>query len=333
VSDLGLIHALALLVASVAIHSTMAADYSEDYDPLAPLNLTGEKTIDLVVKDQARSRSIPVLIYLPSNTTAAPVILFSHGLGGTREGSRFLGKHWAARGYVAVFMQHAGSDDAVWRKKPLSERMTAMRQAAGLDNFMLRVKDVPAVIDQLEKWNRDDGHELKGRLDLGQLGMSGHSFGAVTAQAVSGQRFPVSGTTLTELRIKAAIAFSPSAPKVGTVEQAFGEVKIPWMLMTGTKDVSPIGNADVKSRLSVFTALPAGNKYEVVLNNAEHSAFTDRALPGDREKRNPNHHRAIEALSTAFWDAYLRNDAAAKKWLNGDGPRSVLENSDQWERK
>jgi hypothetical protein len=107
-------------------------------------------------------------------------------------------------------------------------------------------------------------------------------------------------------------------------------VKIPWLLMTGTKDIAPVGAADVKSRLAVYPALHGAPKYQVVLNNAEHSAFTGRALPGDREPRNPNHHRAILALSTAFWDAYLRGDKDALVWLNGDGPRSVMETADDW---
>ena len=55
--------------------------------------------------------------------------------------------------------------------------------------------------------------------------------------------------------------------------------------------------------------------------------------PAIREKRNPNHHRVILALSTAFWDAWLRDDAAAKAWLDGDGPKSVLEKNDRWQRK
>ena len=81
----------------------------------------------------------------------------------------------------------------------------------------------------------------------------------------------------------------------------------------------------------MYPALPAVPKYEVVLHNAEHSAFTDRALPGDREPRDPNHHRVMLALSTAFWDAYLRGDAAALVWLNGSGPRSVMEPDDLWQ--
>lgn len=110
-------------------------------------------------------------------------------------------------------------------------------------------------------------------------------------------------------------------------------MRLPWMLMTGTKDTAPIGNATVESRLAVYPALPDGGKYELVLNNAEHSVFTDRPLPGDKEPRNPKHQRVILALSTAFWDAYLRNDPAAKVWLDGDGPRTLLEKEDSWKRR
>jgi hypothetical protein len=165
------------------------------------------------------------------------------------------------------------------------------------------------------------------------VGMSGHSFGAVTTQAVSGQAFIGGTAALTDPRIDAAIAFSPSTPRRGGAEQAFGGVKIPWLLMTGTKDTSPIGDQTAQSRLAVFPALPPGNKYELVLDQAEHSAFTDRALPGDREPRNPNHHRAILAITTAFWDAYLKRDESAKEWLAGDGPKGVLEKGDRWQKK
>jgi predicted dienelactone hydrolase len=253
-------------------------------------------------------------------------------LGGSREGSSFLGNHWAARGYVAVFLQHPGSDDSVWKDKPPAQRMAAMRAAADVSNFVLRVEDVRAVLDRLEVWNNGLGHPLVGRLDLKHVGMSGHSFGAVTTQAVSGQRF-VRGASLTDPRIKAAVIMSPSGPRGGNTAQAFGDVPIPWMLLTGTKDTAPIGDADVACRLSVFPALPPGNKYELVLYNAEHSVFTERALPGDSQQRNPNHHRSILALTTAFWDAYLRNDPNARQWLNGDGPRKVLEKEDRWQSK
>jgi predicted dienelactone hydrolase len=269
--------------------------------------------------------------YLPESTNAAPVVLFSHGLGGSRKGNAYLGNHWAARGYVVVFVQHPGSDDSVWKGRESGNGKKAMEQAASGENYLLRVKDIPAVLDQLEQWNSSGTHALQGRMDLERIGMSGHSFGAVTTQAVSGQT--AGRISFTDPRIKAAIAFSPSSPRRGKAGAAFGSVAIPWLLMTGTKDLSIIGNTDLASRLAVYPALPPGSKYELVLHNAEHSAFSDRALPGDTEKRNPNHHRAILALGTAFWDAYLGEDADAGIWLDGEGAGSVLEEEDRWQRK
>ncbi len=310
-----------LLLMSLATVDVCAGNY----DPLAVDPAFRPAHVDLTVHDAARNRDIPVRAYLPTNIAPEPVILFSHGLGGSRAGSVFLGEHWAARGYVAVFLQHPGSDDSVWKDEPMRQLMHAMKRAASLDNFLLRVQDVPAVLNQLEIWNADKTNPLAGRLDLKRVGMSGHSFGAVTTEAASGESLPAGGQSFTDPRIKAAIAFSPSSPKAG------GAVKIPWMLITGTKDVSPISDQDVASRLAVYPALHGAPKYEVVLHNAEHSAFTDRALPGDREPRNPNHHRVILALSTAFWDAYLRGDASALAWLNGPGPRLVMEPADRWQ--
>ena len=211
--------------------------------------------------------------------------------------------------------------------------MAALKQAASLRNFLLRVQDVASVLDQLVDWNQIEGHGLAGRIDLKQVGMSGHSFGAVTTQAVSGQGILLGRPTYTDSRIQAAIAFSPSTPRLGSANRAFGAVLIPWMLMTGTRDLAVIGKADLESRLAVYPALPPGGKYELVLDRAKHSAFTERVLPGDTETRNPNHHRVILALSTAFWDAWLRQDAGARAWLDGDGPRSVLEKKDRWQTK
>ncbi len=288
--------------------------------------------VDLIVMDIKRQREIPIRVYLPQATQAAPVLMFSHGLGGSRYGNGYLGEHWSARGYVTVFLQHPGSDSRVWQDETMGTRMQAMREAASGQNFLLRVKDVPAVLDQLDYWNKTDEHLLAGRLDLAKVGMSGHSFGAVTTQAVSGQNTERGRALFTDPRIAAAVIMSPSSPRRGTPQAAFGKVSLPWMLMTGTHDTALIGGADMESRLSVFPALPPGAKYELVLFEAEHSAFTDRALPGDTQRRNPNHHRAILALSTAFWDAFLLDNSSARQWLDGDGPKSILQDNDRWRR-
>jgi predicted dienelactone hydrolase len=324
-----------LLILLLAIVVSIAGGTTHAYDPLAVPEGADIEPIDLDVVDTKRDRTIPLRLFLPpDHAKAAPVILFSHGLGGSREMGAYLGKHWAARGCAAVFLQHPGSDTSVWRDVPLGQRMKAMHEAASAKNLLLRVEDVPAVLDQLDAWARSKDHEFAGRFDLTHVGMSGHSFGAMTTQAVGGQRMPLVQDRYVEPRIKAAVIMSPGSPK-GRRDpgDSFADVKIPWLLMTGTEDTAPIGGQTVESRLAVFPALPEGHAYELVLDKAAHSAFTDRPLPRERGTRNPNHHRVILALSTAFWDAFLREDAEAREWLDGDGPQTILEKADRWQHK
>ncbi len=307
------------------------------YDPLALPEAASPAPLDFKVQDPKRERALPIRVYLPATKQAAPVVLFSHGLGGSCQNNPYLGKHWSARGYAVVFVQHPGSDESVWRGQRPGQIPMAMKQAASLENFMLRVADIPAVLDQLTLRHADEAHALRGRLDLTRVGMSGHSSGAVTTQAVSGQSLLVGGARFTDPRIKAAVAMSPSVPAAGSAERAFGSVTLPWLLMTGTKDIARIGamtiGGDLDSRLGVFPALPPGDKYELVLHDAEHGAFGERSLPNEGANRNPNHHRVILALSTAFWDAFLKGDAEARAWLNSESPRSVMEKDDKWQRK
>ena len=316
-----------ICAAFLANHKAIHAQY----DPLAIASDFKAKSIELSVKYPDQEREVPLRVDLPSSDQPAPVVFFSHGLGGSRDGNHFMGNHWAARGYVVVFLQHPGSDTSVWRDVPMRQRMNAMREAASGKNLLLRCDDVRITLDQLEKWNRTEGHELFYRLNLDHVGMSGHSFGAQTTQAVSGQKFPMN-MTRTDARIDAAIAFSPGSPATGSKSQAFGSVKIPWMLMTGTNDVAAVGGQTLESRLAVYPSLPTTiDKFEIVLKDAEHSAFTERALPGEKSARNPNHHRVILALSTAFWDAYLNDNSAARDWLKSDTVRGVLEEDDRWQ--
>jgi hypothetical protein len=194
---------LAVLLASLLL--PQAAQPA--YDPLATAAGAGA-SLALVAHDAARTRDVPLRVWLPpvpagATAAPAPVILWSHGLGGSRDNSPYLGKHWSARGYVVVCMQHAGSDESVWRDVPLRERMDALRKAASAANYVLRGEDVKFVLDQLTLWNRDAGHELHGRLDLDRVGMTGHSFGAVTTQAVSGQGNALQGQKHRDPRIDA----------------------------------------------------------------------------------------------------------------------------------
>ncbi|MFG0287227.1 MAG: alpha/beta hydrolase family protein [Rhodopirellula sp. JB044] len=319
-----------VMLCCFALGSPLCAD---DYDPMAVSEGFKAKTVLRTIYDSDRDREIPIKLYLPESDASAPVVLFSHGLGGDREGNPYLGNHWAARGYVAVFLQHAGSDSGIWKDQPIRNRMAAMQEAASGKNLFSRIGDVRAVLDHLERINKDASDTLAGKLDLDRVGMSGHSFGAVTTQSVAGQSAGRFRSRATDTRIKAALMMSPSSPRIGNAKTAFSNVAIAWLLMTGTHDSAPIGGQTVESRLAVFPNLPEGDKYELVLDKAEHSAFSDRSLPSDQLPRNPNHHVAILSISTAFWDAYLNESKEALAWLQSDSVKAILEPRDRWQTK
>jgi dienelactone hydrolase len=334
----------------VAVATTSRFVPQQQYDPLAVDSNAKVETLlfEIEYKSQSRqlrqadslaeSRKVPVKVYLPSKLPA-PVVLFSHGLGGSREGFKHGGEHWARRGYVAVFLQHPGSDESVWKSKGIGQRMNSMREAASAQNLMLRIDDVKAVIDYLEKVQRDDSDvtgvakRLAKQLDLKHLGMSGHSFGAITTQMVSGQSPVVASQKPTDSRITAAVVLSPSPPKIGQPDKYFSNVSIPWLLMTGTKADSPIGDQSAESRLKVFPALPAGSKYQVVFDGGTHSFLGERNGITNNAGEQTTHAKATVALSTAFWDTYLMNDPAARQWLDGDGPKKILAEKDVWQKK
>lgn len=284
--------------------------------------------------DAARSRAVPVKVYLGRSRSPQPVVLFSHGLGGSRENNVYLGRHWAAAGYAAVFMQHASSDNEVLKSARAGQKLAALKAAVGAVASRERFADVPFVIDQLELWNKQSGHALRGKLNLEKIGMSGHSYGAVTTLAVAGRKFPLN-RSFSDDRIDAFFAMSPQPGKGQEPAKAFGHIPQPFLCMTGTKDASPIDpTVKPSTRREVYAAFPAGDKYQLVLDGAEHFAFGDSR--GFRTRgRNPKHHPAIQEISVHFWNAYLKDDADSRQWLQSGRPVSAtgLGTSDVWEWK
>lgn len=286
---------------------------------------------DFSIGIEQGARELPLRLYRAAGAARHGLILFSHGLGGSRAAAGFLGEHRAARGHAVLFVQHPGSDAAVWQDVPPAQRAAALRGAATAGQLLRRVRDIGALVSML----REPGHALPLRIgprfDAARIGMAGHSFGARTTQVVAGQRLPGYGTTLSVGNIVAALVLSPSAPRGADPHEAFGAVARPWMLVTGTEDEIAIG-ARLGERLAVYPALPAGGKYELVLDGARHSAFVD-GHSFDRAPRDPRHHAALKAVSAAFWDAWLTGDDAARRWLEGPGVRRVLAPADRWRHK
>jgi predicted dienelactone hydrolase len=264
-----------------------------------------------------------------------PVIIFSHGLGGSREGGELWGRHWAGHGYIVVHLQHPGSDESVWKGKQAAEAKRSLKQAMSLDNSRLRVGDVGFALDQIARLQAAAVAPFA-QADLAHIGMSGHSFGAQTTLTVAGQQMPFAGAgSGRDGRITAAIAFSPNARfKIGSDRQ-FGDIRLPFFSITGSRDGSVLDdNTHAEDRIVPYLKMPPGNKYLVSFLDGDHMVFGGHALGARRPEtaRDREIQAGVKAATLAFWDANLKQDAVAGRWLQGDF-KSLLIAGDRFEWK
>ena len=64
-------------------------------------------------KDAARDRSVPAKLYLPASAQlgegTVPLVVFSHGIGGSKDGYSYLGRYFAAQGYASLHVQNGST--------------------------------------------------------------------------------------------------------------------------------------------------------------------------------------------------------------------------------
>jgi dienelactone hydrolase len=291
-------------------------------------------------QDAQRNRSIPAKIYRPTRKGTYPLLIFSHGLGGSREAGKAWAEHWASHGFFCLHVQHPGSDEELLQGAE-SDRMSLIRRlrsGASSENLILRAQDVKFSIDEVKR-RHAEGDAVWQQVDPLKIGISGHSFGAVTVQTLVGQKWQPNSISspLIDTRIQAALLFSPSARQ--TEADAFSEIKIPVMSITGTRDeMAILGGIDVTAtnRLLVYQGMPTGYKYQIVFDDADHMVFNGN-FEKIRARPSPEldnlHWMWIKASSTAFWHAHLLGDKVAEDWLNPNNIGIALKSLAQFSHK
>lgn len=283
-----------------ALGSTaVAADSSasRDYDAL-----------EFEWNDRQRRRDVPVRLYMPRSASAAhpaPLVVFSHGIGGSRRGYSYLGTHWASQGWASLHLQHVGSDRALWSGGLWS--IVGRLQAAAQDQEAIaRAHDLRFALDTAL------AGELGARIDRVRIVAAGHSYGANTTLLAAGARVHrESGPMdLSDPRIQAAIIISaPPFYGEGDPHAILGSVRVPTLHITSTEDIIRIPGyySGLDDRLSVFDATGSTRKWLAVFEGGSHSMFTDRSGTGGAAL-NAQVKMATRELSMAFLKGVFNND-------------------------
>ena len=328
----------ALLARAGAVAAAVAAVCTRQAQAAQAL----DAALDETWYDSARQRNLPLRLRWPSTPGPWPAIIYSHGLGGSRDGADVWGNAWAEAGFVVLHVQHPGSDTAVLRAGGLA----TLRAAATAEQLLAPVADVRFVLDEISRRQQAAAGPWQ-KVLLGAIGMAGHSFGAQTAQALAGQRYDSPGT-LSEPRLRAFIGLSPSPGRSRlSVAEQFGDVQRPFMVVTGSLDGDPFaasGTAaadDGARRARVFDGLPAGQRALLWLQGADHMSFagnraqrinTSRAFQRQAiaQQLEDQHHAVVARISTLWWAAQLLPSALTRAALLQVAQAAELQPGDRW---
>lgn len=292
---------------------------------------------DVLIDKTRNNRPIKIKIYYPEDYISGhmgveklPLVFWSHGLGGSADGAAFLSRYIASHGYVMVHIQHHGTDTTIWEGKEGHPWDVIRATEITRDMTLNRFGDIPFILDNLAEFLIN--HQTIARMaDANNVGMSGHSFGALTTQILSGMLFPNKENDLISFydpRFKSSIAYSPGdISHLGDFDEgaAYDAIKIPILHITGTEDKSPLTNEGYEIRLKAFEGSPTDKmKKLLVIKDADHMVFA-----GSRGKLGANKHREkhediLKVFALAYWDATLKNNIAAQEWLTGEGASDWL---------
>jgi len=162
------------------------------------------------------------------------------------------------------------------------------------------------------------------------MGISGHSFGALTTLIAAGANNRVIGQRFAVPALRGAFALSPAA-RGGEPQALFRNMLMPIFHVTGTRDGSPLGDLEPPDRLLPFQHISNVDQYLLVLDDAVHATFSGRQTTADPQL--VRHHEQVRMAAVAFWDETLRNSEAARHWLRNGGLAGELAAGDVFEFK
>jgi predicted dienelactone hydrolase len=285
---------------------------------------------DITLKDSSRNRDLAVRVNYPEGAGPFPVIVFSHGAGGSARTYEALARFWATHGFVVLAPDHA--DPGAAAKDPASDSLREPAADATPDpkSWETRARDL-AFVAAATAAVETRVTALKDKLDPTRVGVGGQSYGAFAAMLVAGAVVDVSKKpkSFADPIPKAFLLVSPPGKgQQGLTDKSWTSLERPLMVLTGTRDVGA-KNQDASWRLDAYQLSPPGGKYAVFIEGASHLSFTGLAAePSAAPPKSGGKKVSADAevdifkdmkiATLAFWDAYLKDDPSAKAFLQTD---------------
>jgi len=204
-----------------------------------------------------------------------PLVVFSHGNGGTGLQSFFLTEALASHGFVVVAPDHVGNTLADLLFGSVGD--TEIFQSA-LD----RPRDVSFLIDTMLARSALRSDRFYRAVSPFRIGVAGHSFGGFTALAVAagfggeaasgfGLEVPADFEPIpADPRVRAIVPISPASSALGDDE--LGRIRVPTLLVGGTLDrTTPL----VPELTRPFEKIPGRPLFRADLRRASHFSFTN----------------------------------------------------------
>jgi dienelactone hydrolase len=288
---------------------------------------------DLILHDQVRDKDLEIKVTYPDGVDTYPVIVFSHGLLGSKDGYQPLVRYWADNGYVVIQPTHY--DSAAFRKPTLTELRDLTPLFVGWES---RPDDIILILNQLANIE-SLLPEFKGKFDHGRIGMGGHSFGSHTAMLIGGTQLSAnsfgncgnvgstssgSGAGGKQFRDERPLAFlllSPQGSGRALTEtadfnqSAWDDFERPMMIVTGTEDKGR-RRQDHVWRSEAFKYGAPDDKYLMVIEGGYHGfgGITGTKFFGSGPA-NDSHVEWVQLSTLAFFDHYVKGLLDASKFL------------------
>ena len=259
-------------------------------------------------------RDVVLTVFAPDRPGTYPVIVYSHGQGGSGAasgGSGTTAQALADLGYIVILPTHLDSVGTYpsW----LTSQFPIDNPASGLH----RAADMQFALDMAQTLVTG----LPGyTVDLSSPVVAGHSHGAFTAGLLVGldsdrpgyENPPVGNpyglTSVADSRFAAAIILSPQGEDsswANLTSTSWDDIVVPLLTITGTADAELGGLTDWNARLDAFRNGDAAESYALVYRDAAHNDIGgNTAIPGLTA--------SIAGFIDRFIDGHLRGDIAAR---------------------